>query len=330
MKDSKEKEHRISNLKDMIHNIKEDNVKEFSTYDDVEEDSELIDYLNEDQNNYDELEIDDEFIYRPGDELDNAINLEETPIDENFIINTPNEEDAEEINETLEIEENPEDIMGDISENFDTIVNAKIGKTPILAIASTIIGIILIVISGFIFESRSDRVIDHVVSGETNFIFVIVLAFGLIFLAYGIIKIFDLQLPFKGITDSIDSIDNDTDKKDTTTENEPEPKIIPNSKIPLDKESYKIGEFDMGDLKEKLKKPTVSKNKSDVCEEKIEDLPPAKEKEERKKELTAEEIEEIEYEQVRLDNESIDDIFAEVEDIDDIPIISIDSEEKKE
>ena len=95
MKDSKEKEHRISNLKDMIHNIKEDNVKEFSTYDDVEEDSELIDYLNEDQNNYDELEIDDEFIYRPGDELDNAINLEETPIDENFIINTPNEEDAE-------------------------------------------------------------------------------------------------------------------------------------------------------------------------------------------------------------------------------------------
>ena len=50
-------------------------------------------------------------------------------------------------------------------------------------------------------------------------------------------------------------------------------------------------------------------------------MPPAKEKE-----LTAEEIE---YEQVQLDNESIDDIFAEVEDIDDIPIISIDSEEKK-
>ena len=320
MKDSKEKEHRISNLKDMIHNIKEDNVEEFSSYDDIKEDSELIDYLNEDSQNIDGLEIDDEFIYRPGDEPAHAINLEETKIDDNFIINAPSESEIEKT-EILELEENPEDVMGDISENFDTIVNAKIGKTPILAIASTIIGIILIIISAFIFQSRSDRVIDHVVSGETNFIFVIVLAFGLVFLAYGIIKIFNIDLPFKGITDSIDSIDNDNEEKSTTNEKtEPEPQIIPNSEIPLDKESYKIGEFDIGDLKEKLKKPTASK-KTKNTEENIEDLPPAKEKE-----LTAEEIE---YEQVQLDNESIDDIFAEVEDIEDIPIISIDSEEKK-
>ena len=318
MKDSKEKEHRISNLKDMIHNIKEDNVKDFPNYeDDVEEDSELIDYLNGDS---DFGEIDDEFIYRPGDESAPAINLEETPIDENFIINAPSENEIEET-DVSELEENPEDMMGDITENFDTIVNAKIGKTPILAIVSTILGIILIIISAFIFQSRSDRVIDHVVSGETNFIFVIVLAFGLVFLAYGIVKIFNIQLPFKGITDSIDSIDNDDEEKNTTTEkNEPEPQVIPNSKIPLDKESYKIGEFDIGDLKEKLKKPTASK-KEKSNEEKIEDLPPAKEKKS---------AEEIEYEKVQLDNESIDDIFAEVEDIDDMPIISIDSEEKKE
>ena len=45
MKDSKEKEHRISNLKDMINNIKED--PSSSSLEDVEEDSELIDYLNE-------------------------------------------------------------------------------------------------------------------------------------------------------------------------------------------------------------------------------------------------------------------------------------------
>lgn len=319
MKDSKEKEHRISNLKDMIHNIKEDNVKGFPNYDDdVEEDSELIDYLNGDS---DFGEIDDEFIYRPGDESSPAINLEETPIDEKFIINAPSENEIEET-DVSELEENPEDMMGDITENFDTIVYAKIGKTPILAIVSTILGIILIIISAFIFQSRSDRVIDHVVSGETNFIFVIVLAFGLVFLAYGIVKIFNIQLPFKGITDSIDSIDNDDEEKNTTTEkNEPEPQVIPNSEIPLDKESYKIGEFDIGDLKEKLKKPTASK-KDKSNKEEIEDLPPAKEKE-----LTAEEIE---YEQVQLDNESIDDIFAEVEDIDDMPIISINSEEKKE
>mgnify|MGYP003288765093 CR=1 FL=1 len=321
MKDSKEKEHRISNLKDMIHNIKEDNVKDFPNYDDdVEEDGDLIDYLNENPD-LDGLEINDEFIYRPGDESNHAVNLEETPIDDDFIINTPSEK---EIEENSEPEENPEDVMGDISDNFDNVVNAKIGKTPILAIVSTIIGIILIIISVFIFQSRSDRVIDNVVSGETNFIFVIVLAFGLIFLVYGIVKIFNIQLPFKGITDSIDSIDNDDEEENTTPEkNEPEPQAIPNSEIPLDKESYKIGEFDIGDLKEKLKKPTASK-KDKTIDENIDDLPPAKEKE---KKLSAEEIE---YEKVQLDNESIDDIFAEVEDIDEMPIISINSEEKKE
>ena len=69
MKDSKEKEHRISNLKDMIHNIKEDDGS-----DEYVEDSELIDYLNQDSED-EELEIDDEYIYRPGDDTDYAVNL---------------------------------------------------------------------------------------------------------------------------------------------------------------------------------------------------------------------------------------------------------------
>ena len=42
-----------------------------------------------------------------------------------------------------------------------------------------------------------------------------------------------------------------------------------------------------------------------------------------------EEIEEMEYKQAVLENESIDDIFAEVEGIDDIPIISLDADDKK-
>ena len=90
MKDSKEKEHRISNLKDMINNVKDesDNL-------DIEEDAELIDYLNEDTTDFGDLEIDDEFIYRPGDDKENAINLEEKPIDEDFIIKTPKEKDIE-------------------------------------------------------------------------------------------------------------------------------------------------------------------------------------------------------------------------------------------
>ena len=41
------------------------------------------------------------------------------------------------------------------------------------------------------------------------------------------------------------------------------------------------------------------------------------------------EIEEIEYRKARLDTESIDDIFANVEDINKIPIVSVDSKEDK-
>ena len=80
-------------------------------------------------------------------------------------------------------------------------------------------------------------------------------------------------------------------------------------------------------------------NKSDLCDETIltkeekedlEEIPPAKGKSPAKKELTSEEIEEMEYEQAKLDTESIDDIFAEVEDLDELEIISIDSEQKEE
>ena len=57
MKDSKEKEHRISDLKDMIDNVTAE------SYDEMEEDSELIDYLNGSDTDFEESEIDDEFIY---------------------------------------------------------------------------------------------------------------------------------------------------------------------------------------------------------------------------------------------------------------------------
>ena len=323
MKDSKEKEHRISNLKDMINNVKND----AANSDEVEEDSELIDYLNEDKTDFSELEIDDEFIYHPGDEEENAINLEDNPIDEEFIIKTPKEEDLEDQTEYSEADE-AEDIIADMTENFDIFVNAKIGKTPILAIISSALGVLLVLISIFIFQSRSDRVIDNVASGETNFIFVIVLAIGILLLIYGLYRILDLKNPIKGITDNINSIDLDDNQSKKNMES-PKENIIPKSNIPLDKDSYKIGEFNIGDLKNKLKKPATSKKPVPITED-IDDIPPAKEKEESKKGLIAEEIEDMEYEQVKLDHETIDDIFAEVEDIDEMPIISIDSEDKKE
>ncbi len=311
MKESKEKEHRISNLKDMIDNVKDDD--QSLDYDDIEEDEELMDYLKKE--NYDDLEIDDEFIYRPGDEKDSTIDLEENPIDENYIIKAPKE------NSTEADAEDMEDLVGEMSENLDSIFNAKIGRTPVMAFVSSILGLIFILIGVFIFQSRSDRVIDNVVSGETNFISVIVLAIGLLLLIYGIYRMFNIRNPIKGLTESIDSIDNATKSSEVTKEN------VAKSDAE-DNETYKIGEFGINELKEKLKK-TKEPEKETITEEDFDNIPPAREKEESKKGLTAEEIEDIEYEQVKLDNETIDDIFAEVEDIDERPIISRDSEEKE-
>ena len=317
MKDSKEKEHRISDLKDMINNVTDE------SYDEMEEDSELIDYLNGPNADLEESEIDDEFIYHPGDEYNDALNLEETPIDEDFIIKAPKSEDVKK-DEYTNMEG---DLVGDISENFDNVINAKIKGRPVLAIVSSIIGFVLIIIAIFIFESRSDRVIDNVVAGESSFMFVIFLVIGVFLLIYGVYKLFNIKNPFEKITSSINTIDRDVkEKKDNanTKPEEPSQKPIPKSEIPLDKESYKIGEFDVNDLKTSLKKPTVS-NKKVQFKDTIEDLPPAKEKS-----LSEEEIEEMEYEHAKLESESIDDIFAEVEEIEDMPIISDNSKERKE
>lgn len=319
MKDSKEKEHRISNLKEMINNIKES--EEIRLDDNIPEDDELINYLNEDPSEYSELEIDDEFIYRPSEKDSAAVDLEEKPIDDEFIIKTPKVKETDKEDEEDE-EEFDEDLVGEISENFDSFINAQVGGRPILAIVSTILGVILIGISLFIFNSRADRVIDNVVAGETSFAFIIFLAAGALLIFIGLYKLLNIKNPIDSLinkTDTIEDDDEDQPKTPKMKTQKPSPKVIPKSEIPLDKESYKIGEFDLDELKSSLKKPTDSKNKP----KQKEDIPHAKGKSPKKKELTAEEIE---YEQVKLDTESIDDIFAEVEDLDDLEIISIDSE----
>ena len=230
MKDSKEKEHRISNLKSMINHVKDED--EPQPLDDLEEDSELIEYLNEDAVDFDKLEINDEFIYHPGDEDSNAVNLEENQIDEDFIIKAPKTEDIDESDEIQEVDEFGDDLVGDISENFDNVINARIGGKPILAIVSTALGVILLIISAFIFQSRSDRVIDNVVAGETSFIFIIFLILGLLLLGYGIYRLFNISNPLSRMTDSIDSIekDKDDDDKTETPKEKPSPKVIPKSK----------------------------------------------------------------------------------------------------
>ena len=96
----------------------------------------------------------------------------------------------------------------------------------------------------------------------------------------------------------------------------------------MDKDSYKIGEFNIKDLKYKFKKSVSPDKKTSPTQEELDNIPPAREKPDDRKGLTAKEIEEIEYQQAVRENESIDDIFAEVEDFEDIPIISVDGEDK--
>ena len=314
MKDSKEKENRISNLKNMFDHMNDEEEKEpeVDEYNDIEEDEELINFLNE---GMDEYEIDDEYIYHPGEDSSNEINLEdEAEIDEEFIIET-------DINEKLDnksqIVNEPKDLENEINESFDNIVNTKIGEKPIFAVISLILGIIFIISSIIVFNSGTERIVDNVVSGENHFLVVSLIIIGALLIIYGAFKIFNIKNPFQSMFDSMEE-----DEKDELNKvEEKEKPTIPKSNIPLDKESYKIGEFEMDDLKNTLKNSfsksidTPKKLEEEEEDIDVENLPPAREKTPDEKGLIKEEIEEKEYEQARLDGESIDDIFADVEDL---------------
>ena len=314
MKDSKEKENRISNLKNMFDHMNDEEEKEpeVDEYNDIEEDEELINFLNE---GMDEYEIDDEYIYHPGEDSSNEINLEdEAEIDEEFIIET-------DINEKLDnksqIVNEPKDLENEINESFDNIVNTKIGEKPIFAVISLILGIIFIISSIIVFNSGTERIVDNVVSGENHFLVVSLIIIGALLIIYGAFKIFNIKNPFQSMFDSMEEDEKDELNK---VEEKEEP-TIPKSNIPLDKESYKIGEFEMDDLKNSLKNSfsksidTPKKLEEEEKDIDVENLPPAREKTPDEKGLIKEEIEEKEYEQARLDGESIDDIFADVEDL---------------
>lgn len=333
MKKSKENEHRISNLKDMLNNVKDEDINEpndnsedvFDIKDDeeYEEDKELLAYLHDTDKEY---EINDEFIYRPDSDSTPRENLKKKEINEDYIIKTKLE-DTEFSEDNEEYNDESSDLDGSISEGFDNLLNTKIGGTPIIGIISLAIGILLLIGSLIMFTGASDRVIDNVSSGEHNSIMVFTIILGILFVIIGAYKIFGFKHVDK-LADSIKNIDN-KEKSEKEEIKKPKEKIIPKSNIPLDKESYKIGEFDIGEFKENLKKPVSKINESTKTKQTtLDDVPPAKERPEEEKGLSQEEIEEIEYEKASLDNESIDDIFSNVEEIDEIPIVSVDSKKK--
>ena len=353
MKDSKEKEHHISHLKDLMEGVKEtseekpDDADEIEEYEVVDAD-ELIHELNaEEKQNFEEetFEIDDEFIYSPNKDSEEAEILEE--IDEDFIITT-------EINDSETDYE--EDVLYDsedkISEQFNNIVHARVGNYPIMAVVSLAVGIILLIVSIFLLSTQtSERVIDSVASGELNVIIVIAAFIGILLIIIGIYKLFSLKNPFGDLTKKIDNIE----KEEKKTKKEPqikeeEKKVIPKSKIPLNREDYKIGEFDISSIKTNFKesssdieeikaikseKPTFNKttsvdkeiNEEEPTHKEEENIEPVKEEKEEKK--TDNDKEDEEYKKAQLDNESIDDIFSGIEEIEDIPIISVNSKDKK-
>lgn len=323
MKDSKDKENRISNLKNMFDHMNDDETEEKAEekkdeLDDIEEDEELINFLNEGMEEY---ELDDEYIYRPGKDSIEAVNLEnDAEIDENFIIETDINEKIDKESQVVNKASGYEDA---INENFDNMVNFKIGEKPILAIVSLILGIIFIIASVIVFNSGTDRIVDNVVSGENNFLVVLLIIIGALLIIYGLFKILNVKNPFDSMFDSMNE-DEEPDEKLQKAEEKPEEPTIPKSNIPLDKESYKIGEFDMDELKSSLKKSfSKTVNKPEKTHEEVEEeidvenLPSAREKDPDDKGLIKEEIEERDYEQAQLDGESIDEIFADVEDLKD-------------
>lgn len=325
MNDSEEKESRISNLKDMRDKLSNTNQnsfddEEFNEFENSSDEYEIVDAkdmintLSEDYNKYsgEELTIDDEFIYKPSEDLDSNITplKDDLEIDKKYIIepkleNTdfPEEDENYSSNTFSFIHTNQEEY---INEKFDDMMSKKVGNYSILAILGLIIGILLIIFAIFISFSASQRIIDSVTSGEVNTSVALLILLGVLFVILSIYKLVSIKSPFDNVIKSMKDVDKDTDSK----LNKNDDVLIEQKTLANDnKKVKKIGEFDIRDIKEKIEHAN-----NEITGESSE------------KELTEEEIE---YEKAKLDNESIDEIFADMKEIEDVPIISIDSKEEE-
>jgi len=347
MKDS-EKDERISNLKNILGNVKKDSEKKENNDDNqvsqlkeesdeiVEKDfgDDLINYEEDPKSESEEDEIDDEFIYTPSQNSDDEEIIEESSkIDEKFIIKTEDDDEFPEIDFTKDekgdissiknnfkddidlFEDEEEDSESELSDNLDVteqinnIFNYKIGKINIIYIIGILLGVVLVSLSIMTFFGNSDRVFDNVTSGENSVIGIIYLFLGLIILISSVFKAFSLKNPFGDLASSLDGLEKTPKKKKEET-----PEIL--KEPPIDREKYKIGEFDIKTLKS-TSKPTQKKVETEVVVE--------------------EEIKEVEKEAPKkvdsIEEKSIDDIFSEldqVEKIDEtIPIISLDDKIEK-
>lgn len=346
MKDSKEKEHRISNLKDMLDKVSNDNnarnsfeeeqYEEFPAADDddyeVVDAEEMINTLSKDYNKYpkEELRVDEEFIYKPGASPENQdISSNGEEINENFIIKTKLEDSEFPVEERANFDidtKAPYEYDDDdfVSEKFDSFFSKKIRGYSIVSLIFLALGIIFLIISVVLFMSSTTRIVDNVTSGEMNTSGVMFLLVGLFLLLISIYKMRLVKNPFEDVVDSINNIDKD--KKDYAKNNAPEDSIEQKPLANDNKQVKKLGEFDIADFKSKVGQ---QKEELDGIKHKTEqrhDIPKQQKTLSKTEETSLEE--EMEYEKALLDNESIDDIFADMDEIEEVPIISIDSKEK--
>lgn len=316
----------------------------------IEKEDEFDKNLITDLDEKEEIEedmIDDEFIYTPStDSNPEILKEDDSAIDEDFIISTKNNssndgfpeidfsKDEEISSKAIENKYKDDKINIKSSENkfktnkssktsieendeffeskFDKFSNIKIGNIYLMGILGIVIGFILILISTFLAFGSSDRVIDNVTSGEANVIAIILLFIGIIILIFSIFKGFSLNNPFGDLAKSIDKLEKNHSDKDKTTSKEKKNNIPPEP--PIDREKYKIGEFDLKTLE--LTKP-IKKIETDKLEKKSKE-------------------EKYEFEDKSFNNtdtKSIDDIFSDLDDFetidDSIDIISVDEKIEK-
>lgn len=234
-----------------------------------------------------EISLDDEYIYDPNKTSDESVILS-TEKDERFIRKVADKD-----------KDYDDEFM---SKQLDSILKTSIGRFPVLPIIGTVIGILLVIFGIITLDDISQRVIDNVVSGETSVEAIILLVLGVIILLVSVIKLFNIKTPLSDLGKEIDNIVTDTTIK--TTE---------------DTDTNFFDEFDKKEIEEDLKKlkktvnPSIFKNKIKKSEVKKstskqstldEHIPPAKK---------IDKEEEEEYRRARLDTESIDDIFKDIE-----------------
>jgi virulence-associated protein VagC len=361
MKDSDEKEKRISHLKDIMSSVKKIDEEEYDYEEDEkpvfqleEETEELIEPLEDDfefEKKEEEIietnEIDDEFIFNPSKSSQDAVILKDNEIDDDFIVKTDDNDIFPEISdfkedkngdfksientfrddEVLE-DENPDDDV--LYNQLTKITTWKLRNISVLGILGIFIGVCFIISALFVVSGGSSRIVDNVVSGELNGTGVFLLFIGVILLIFSIYKTFSLKNPFGDLASSMDNLEKDNTKKIKKHSSREEPTTTKIKEPPIDREAYKIGEFDIASIKSNLKNP---RSKLESYEHTTSSIKKHEKEEVREKPLPKKTNIEKEIDSDDVETQSIDDIFANLEEVEDletsIPIVSVDEKVEK-